>query len=160
MAYLTRASLMRATGWTRREIDELLSAGLPHQVTGQGRGSEIQVDVDAALAWFATWLLDGADANPAKERLDELRAQKLELELDERRGTLVDRSEVNALFHELGKRSREALEQWPAQVAAEMGGELGVDRHKMPRALERRVREHLARTREELKLVLRRDRAA
>jgi hypothetical protein len=160
MQYLTRASLMRATGRTRREVDELLAMGLPHEVVGQGRGSEIRVDVDKALAWFATRVLDGADASSVKERLDQLRAEKLQLELDERRGTLVDRAEVNALFYELGKGTREALERWPAQVASEMAGELGVGQHKMLTVLERRVREHLARTKQDLALRLCRDRAA
>ena len=57
MAYLTRASLMRATGRTRREIDELLSAGLPHQVTGQGRGSEIQVLTQGGSVLYSRRLL-------------------------------------------------------------------------------------------------------
>ena len=160
MAYLTRSSPMRAAGRTRRDVDALRAMGLPHGIVGAGRGSEIRVDVDRSLAWFAARVLDGADAGAAKERLGQLRAEKLQLELDERRGTPVGRAEVNALSHEPGKGTRGALERWPAQVAAAMAGELGVCRHKMLTAFERRVREHLARTKRDLALRLRRDKAA
>jgi hypothetical protein len=160
MQRMTRAALMRATGRTRREIDELLSAGLPHGVVGAGRGSEIRVDVDKALAWLVSCVLYRADASPAKERLDELRAEKLQLEIDERRGTLVDRAEVNALFHDLGKRMREAWEQWPGRVASEMASRLGAKPHLTLEVLTGFVKANLAATRQAEILRLRRDRAA
>jgi hypothetical protein len=57
--YLTRAAFQRETGKARSEVDRLLVAGMPHKVTGQGRGSEIQIPRDKAMAWLATRALDG-----------------------------------------------------------------------------------------------------
>jgi hypothetical protein len=64
VGYLTRAAFMRETGRSRSDVDRLLAAGLPHKVVGQGRGSEIQIPRDKAMAWLADRALDGK-ATPA-----------------------------------------------------------------------------------------------
>jgi hypothetical protein len=65
MGYMTRAQMQRETGKTRREIDELLAAGMPHKVVGAGRGSTIQIDRAKAMRWLATRALDGGKGKPA-----------------------------------------------------------------------------------------------
>jgi hypothetical protein len=65
VGYMTRAQMQRETGRSRREVDELLSAGMPHTVVGVGRGSEIRIDRAKAMAWLATRALDGGKAKPA-----------------------------------------------------------------------------------------------
>jgi phage terminase Nu1 subunit (DNA packaging protein) len=102
VTYLTRSGLMRATGRSRREIDALLSAGLPHQVTGQGRGSEIQVDADQAMAWLVSRVLDGTGTEPGgspelireRTRLAKAQADKTELENATARKELLPAAEV------------------------------------------------------------------
>jgi hypothetical protein len=64
VGYLTRAAFQRETGRSRREVDELLTAGLPHEVVGNGRGSEIRIDRAKAMAWLATRALNGGKGAP------------------------------------------------------------------------------------------------
>jgi hypothetical protein len=65
VGYLTRAAFQRETGRTRREVDELLAAGLPHEVVGNGRGSEIRIDRQKSMKWLADRALNGRAAAAA-----------------------------------------------------------------------------------------------
>ena len=45
---------------------------------------------------------------------------------------------------EVARRERDAWQNWPPRVAADMAAELGVDAHTMEQVLDRHLRKHLA----------------
>lgn len=66
------------------------------------------------------------------------------LDLQERRGELVDQARALALVFRLAREERDSWANWPARVAALMASELGVEAHPMQKVLEAHVRAHLA----------------
>ncbi len=72
----------------------------------------------------------------AKAHLARLRLQRM-------KGELVDRAQVVGLVFRLARTERDAWITWPAQVAALLAADLGVETHAVQTALERSVREHL-----------------
>jgi phage terminase Nu1 subunit (DNA packaging protein) len=101
MGYMTRAQMQRESGRSRADVDRLLALGLPHEHTGVGRGSEIRIPRDKALAWFAAFVLDARadpestpDFTSERTRLAKEQADKLQLENAVARGELLPAREV------------------------------------------------------------------
>jgi hypothetical protein len=97
------------------------------------------------------------DYAAAQTALEQLKVHEKALKLQQISGSLVDREEVNRLYHELGKRSREAWEQWPARVAPEMATRLNVRPHLLQEVLTEFVKKNLASVKEAESLRLRDD---
>ena len=93
----------------------------------------------------------------AQTMLERLKVAEKQLRLEILEGTLVDREEVNRLHFELGKRAREAWEQWPPRVAAEMAHRLGVKEHDLETVLTEFVTANLQATKSAARLQLRGD---
>lgn len=72
-----------------------------------------------------------------------MKAQERRLNLQKRKGELVDRARAVALVFRLAREERDAWAGWPTRVAAQMAAELGVATHHMQQVLERHVGEHL-----------------
>jgi len=73
-----------------------------------------------------------------------LKAQTAKVKLAKMKGELVDRARTTALVFDLARRERDAWQNWPPRVAANMAAELGVDPHKMEQVLDKYLRKHLA----------------
>ncbi len=73
-----------------------------------------------------------------------IKTNERKVKLQQLKGQLVDRGRATALVYRLAREERDAWATWPARVAAEIAAEVGVDVDRMQRALERRVRDHLA----------------
>lgn len=73
-----------------------------------------------------------------------LKAQTAKVKLAKMKGELVDRSSAMAVVFDLARRERDAWQNWPPRVAANMAAELGVDAHKMEQVLDKYLRKHLA----------------
>ncbi len=73
-----------------------------------------------------------------------LKAQTAKVKLAKMKGELVDREKATAMVFDLARRERDAWQNWPPRVAADMAAELGVDAHTMEQVLDRHVRKHLA----------------
>lgn len=73
-----------------------------------------------------------------------LKAQTAKVKLAKMKGELVDRARTTALVFDLARRERDAWQNWPPRVAANMAAELGVDPHKVEQVLDRYLRKHLA----------------
>lgn len=93
----------------------------------------------------------GEPANPeagtflrARNANEVLRAQTAQLRLKKLAGDLVDRQKATGMIFELARRERDAWQNWPPRVAANMAAELGVDAHKMELALDKFIRIQLA----------------
>jgi hypothetical protein len=73
-----------------------------------------------------------------------LKAQTAKVKLAKMKGELVDRARTTAVVFDLARRERDAWQNWPPRVAANMAAELGVDAHKMEQVLDKYLRKHLA----------------
>jgi phage terminase Nu1 subunit (DNA packaging protein) len=103
MGYLSRSALARESHRTLHEIDKLLTLGLPHQVIGSGRGSEVRVDRSEALTWLVGLALstastesddDAPEVVKQRARLFRLQADSQAMKNDVARGQLLPASEV------------------------------------------------------------------
>ncbi|OSM04159.1 hypothetical protein [Magnetofaba australis] len=72
-----------------------------------------------------------------------LRAQLRKIELEEKKGSLIDREQTLARVYHRAREVRDSWQNWPARVSSRMAAELGVDDHTMHICLEQYVREHL-----------------
>jgi hypothetical protein len=73
-----------------------------------------------------------------------LKAQTAKVKLAKMKEELVDRARTTAVVFDLARRERDAWQNWPPRVAANMAAELGVDPHKMEQVLDKYLRKHLA----------------
>lgn len=73
-----------------------------------------------------------------------IKAQTAKVKLAKMKGELVDRARTTALVFDLARRERDAWQNWPPRVAANMAAELGVDPHKVEQVLDKYLRKHLA----------------
>jgi hypothetical protein len=86
---------------------------------------------------------DGMTFLQARTADEVIKAQLQRLELQKKRGELVDRARAIALVFRLARQERDAWVGWPARVAAIMAAEVGIGAHSMQTILERHVRDHL-----------------
>lgn len=73
-----------------------------------------------------------------------LKAQTAKVKLAKMKGELVDRARTTAMVFDLARRERDAWQNWPARVAANMAADLGVDAHRMEQVLDSYLRKQLA----------------
>lgn len=73
-----------------------------------------------------------------------IKAQTAKVRLQKMKEELVDRARTTALVFDLARRERDAWQNWPPRVAANMAAELGVDPHQMEQVLDKYLRKHLA----------------
>lgn len=73
-----------------------------------------------------------------------IKAQTAKVKLAKMKGELVDRARTTALVFDMARRERDAWQNWPPRVAANMAAELGVDPHKVEQVLDKYLRKHLA----------------
>lgn len=82
----------------------------------------------------------------AKTASEVVKAQLGKVRLSQMKGDLVDRSQAIAHVFALARAERDALLNWPAQIAADLAAELleaGVTQHTVLMGIERRLREYL-----------------
>jgi hypothetical protein len=82
----------------------------------------------------------------ARTASEVIKAQLGKVRLSQMKGDLVDRSQAIAHVFALARAERDALLNWPAQIAAELAAELlevGVSPHTVLTGLEHRLRDYL-----------------
>ncbi|GIX10362.1 MAG: hypothetical protein KatS3mg116_2072 [Elioraea sp.] len=72
-----------------------------------------------------------------------LKTQRQKLDLEARRGELVERAKVERAVFDFARRMRDAWANWPPRVAAQIAARLGADPHAVEAALAAEVRRHL-----------------
>jgi hypothetical protein len=83
-------------------------------------------------------------SNLARDRKDAAEAALKELQLEQRRGELLERAKVERQVFELARQERDAWTTWTVQAAPRLASELGVAERETFTALDALVREHLA----------------
>lgn len=122
---------------------------------GTARAAATKPVPRAAIAAVSDTLRDaGADPDPsasgevsflrARMANEVIKAQTAKVKLAKMKGELVDRARTTAFVFDLARRERDAWQNWPPRVAANMAAELGVDPHKMEQVLEKFLRQHLS----------------
>ena len=138
---LTQADIARRWGVTRQTVGLYLKAGLP-------RGEDGRLDAEAADAWRRDHVPQ-ARPKPAKkgvstrEALDLKRLEKLALEVEERRGALVERAAVERAVFSAFRVEREAWRAWAARTAPLLAHRFKLAELDLAVALDRAVAEHL-----------------
>ncbi|WP_457650867.1 elements of external origin [Profundibacter sp.] len=79
----------------------------------------------------------------AKMANEVLKAQTARVRLQKMKGELVDREKATSMVFDLARRERDAWQNWPPRVAADMAAELGVDAHTMEQVLDKHLRKQL-----------------
>jgi hypothetical protein len=72
-----------------------------------------------------------------------LKTQRQKLDLEARRGDLVERAKVERAVFDFARRMRDAWANWPPRIAAQLAARLGADPHAVEAALAAEVRRHL-----------------
>lgn len=107
-----------------------------------GRTVDIDTDGDSALEPTHTASNDSAYTK-ARLTNELLKAQLQRLNLQERKGKLVDRAKAMVCIAHLARENRDAWLTWPSRIAAQLAAELGVDTHTLHTALEQYVDQQL-----------------
>jgi hypothetical protein len=72
-----------------------------------------------------------------------LKTQRQKIELEARRGELIERAKVERAIFEFARRMRDVWAHWPARIAATLAARLGADPHAVEAALVAEVHRHL-----------------
>lgn len=141
---VSKVAFAQMLGLTPPRISQLIAQGLP--LTSAGK-----IPVDEARAWYEANVAPSrrkalADRPPvgARARLDVLKVEQAQLDLDRSRGELVARKLVNAAVFERARAERDAHLAWIARTAPVLALELGCDPAALFSALDRTFRDHLA----------------
>lgn len=106
-----------------------------------GPAGPVYALADAARALFGQATLKEADE--LKRRLLAAQAETAELDLQRKRGELVEANAVRSAAMENARIEREALLSWPARVAPVLTAEFGTDQVAFTAALERELRRYM-----------------
>lgn len=104
---VNKKKLSEIIGKSPRWIDKLIEEGLPVE-SGGGRGKAKLFDTQEVIEWLIEFEINkryGSDSEPgtdADERLKTLRGDKLELEIDEKNGTVGPRSGFTDIAFNIG----------------------------------------------------------
>jgi len=79
----------------------------------------------------------------ARTANENLKAQRLTLELAELDGRLIDRHKVVEMVRDLAQGERDAILAWPSRAAALLAAKLKIDQHALHVALDASLRSHL-----------------
>lgn len=132
-------------GLTPTRVSQLIAKGLPLTPAGKVPVAEARAWYDANVAPSRRKAMaERPAAAGARARLEAIRAEQAQLDLDRTRGELVARKVVNAAVFERARAERDAHLAWVARPAAVLASEIGCDPGALFSALDRAMRDHLA----------------
>lgn len=142
---ITKGAFAALIGVTPGRVSQMVKDGLP--VLPSGR-----LHRDSAVTWYRANVAQKADSarqsagalSSAKLEREQLNAELLRLELDQKRGVLIDRATVERTLFERGRAERDAHLAWVQRIAPQLATELGVDLSALFAGLDREMRRHLA----------------
>lgn len=139
---VTKAEFARQIGVSRARVSQLVGQGLPVLHSGK-------VPVRQAHDWVATNIKrrqkpESALPESDRARLDRIKADQAELELERTRGTLLDRAAAEGAIFERAKAERDAHLAWVSRIATPIAAQTGADPAALFAALDAAMRDHLA----------------
>ena len=139
---ISQAEFLRRAKLSRSRFKVLVQEGLP--LHGK------KVDLAKASAWIEAnvdparkegW--QGASLNDLRRRREELRIEASQIELEVRKGQLVERKAVKKFLAERARMERDQWLSWASAVSARLAALLGVDHGRLFGAIEDEVRAQL-----------------
>lgn len=97
---VNKRGLSDVLGVSERTLTEWQKEGLPVQVRAE-RGCENQYDTAVVIKWHCERMLQKANQVSAKDRLDNLRADEIEVRMAKDAGNLIDAFEAEQLWTSL-----------------------------------------------------------
>lgn len=125
-------------------ISQLISQGLPIKPNGK-------IDVAAGRRWYEEHTDPDrrkAQRNghtSAAEELKRIQIERARLDLEQKRGTLIDRKAAEEAIFTRARAERDAWLAWAARAAPGLAQRLGIAPARIFTELDREVRAHLAR---------------
>ena len=138
---VTKSEFARQLDVRPARVTQLIQQGLPVTETGK-------IPSRLAHDWVAANIRrrHKPEAQPAESdraRLDRLKADQAELELERLRGNMLDRAEAEKAIFERARAERDAHVAFVARVAPVIAAEIGADPAALFSALDREMRAHL-----------------
>jgi hypothetical protein len=106
------------------------------QVSAAPRSASADSEASLGVSGSATFV-------QARTANEVIKAQTNKVKLSRMKGELIERKRAEDMVFQLAREERDALQNWPARVSAEMAAELGVDPHRLHTLLEREIRNYL-----------------
>lgn len=117
---MSQGEFAAALDVSRETVNEWQNAGMPFTARSEIGGS-VGIDLAAATTWLICyWLAKAAGGETAKDRLSRVQADRIEIDIAERRGRLVDMEELKAKLGNAIVATRALLLQLPDRVAGAM----------------------------------------
>jgi hypothetical protein len=146
------AEAARILGLNRSTLSRQVKLGLVRAHRGKVRLSEVRadrrnnLDMSRRVRYAALQDDDSTSSSFAEARAkkEQYLAQLRELEYAVKSGRLVDAEIVRRRVFELARSDRDALMNWPTQVAPLIAAEFGVDQVRLAVCLEAHVRQYLS----------------
>ena len=140
---VSKAAFAEELGVAKSRISQLVSMGLP--LTNNGKVPRAE-----ALEWYRANIdpnrrkaMTTRQLETPKAKLDAIRAEREQLELDKARRGLVDRKAAEKAVFERARAERDAHLSWASRAAPILAAELDADPTATYAALDRLIRQHL-----------------
>lgn len=125
---VSKAELAEIVGRDERTLSRWQNEGMPVREIGLGRGNENQYDTEEVIGWLVkVAALNGAKES-ARDRLDRLRADQIELAMAKDLEQLVVAEELIDRFEAMITAAKvELINTFPENLAAELSARYGLD---------------------------------
>jgi hypothetical protein len=116
---------------------------------GSGGTAKRKVSKEAVASVEATLAEEGMKPEGEMTLTDAKTAHEIvkthiaNIKLRTMRGELVDKAKATDLIFRFARMDRDAWQNWPSRISAQMAAELGVDAFVLERTLDEYIREHL-----------------
>jgi hypothetical protein len=121
-------------GVAPKTISEWTETGFPVAVQG-GRGVPAEYESEACIRWLVDREVRKVRAESPKDRLARLQGDQLEIDLAERRGTLIEAATVEPAMKAAIVSARERIRNEPARIAVALEGLGRSEREELLRKL-------------------------
>lgn len=144
----THAEFAELIGVSRQRVTAMVAKGLPTVRGGR-------IPVEDARKWYRSEVgrrrrnrtkgqAEQSERESHRDRLDRLKADLAQVELDQKRDLLVEKAGIEKALFARARAERDAHVAFPARISSALAAELGVDSARLFAALDREMRAHLA----------------
>jgi phage terminase Nu1 subunit (DNA packaging protein) len=123
---VNKRDLSEILGISERTLTEWQREGLPVRFSGE-RGESNQYDTEQVIAWWIAREISKVQTETAKDRLARLQADRVQLDLDEKRGLLIPVDKIEPAWQGMVLAAKNFLRSQPARLAQLLETSEGVE---------------------------------